>query len=135
MNMQATPRNRRMQDQLGMMLGMQQLDSGDMAMMSQMAELMMAPQKQQLLQQQVETAPEMNEAKLRALGLGGIGELASGLSYINPQLTSDVVQQMLTQGGYYQPDPDAELRRKAQSMGMTLEQLKQMIATMNAKRQ
>jgi hypothetical protein len=136
MRMQREPRNRRA-DNLGMMMGFQQMDQNDLGLISglqqMMAESMMAPEKlrgqqlsNELATEAVSAAPRLTEGKLEAMKLGGISDLAGGYN-----ISPDVIQQMLMSQGLYAPDPEAELRKKAAQYGMTVEQLKQRIAQLN----
>jgi len=68
-------------------------------------------------------APEMMQMQRLGSVLRGAGDLSQGL-YSNPQLSEDIITQILGRFGMYTPDPEAGEKRAAAQQGLSLDEFR-----------
>ena len=71
-------------------------------------------------------APEMLKSQTMMNQLRGVGDIGRGMMMSSPELSEDVMSQLLQRFGLYQPNPMAAMERQAAQHGMTVEQFQQM---------
>jgi hypothetical protein len=75
---------------------------------------------------EADLAPEMLKSQTMMNQLRGIGDIGQGMMMSNPELSEDVMTQLLQRFGLYQNNPMAALERQAAQHGMTVEQFQMM---------
>lgn len=104
-----------------------QLDRQDVdtiaALQKMQADMEQAGYQNQLLQQQVQTAPEITKTKLEEALYNSMGNFAQGMAGLDPGLGSSAMRQLMSKHGMWQQDPMETIQELARRNGVSPEEL------------